>query len=322
VEIPILRHQLAVAQRRNPHLARKLTWTDRAWLALLAGILPRNQLRTIRLIVTPDTALRWHRHLLRRRRALRSRPKRPGRPPTPRTIRALILRLAKENPSWGYRRIHGEPAGLGISLAPSTAWEVLKNAGIDPTPLRDSGPTWATFLRSQAEAILACDFVVIDLLDGSKAYVLAVIEHATRRVRVLGARLHPTTDWIVQQARNILMDLDNAGATMKYLIHDRDASFSAAFDAVFSAAGIETIRTGIHAPRQNSIDHGTLVPQSPCRAHRPHADLEPDPPDAAAPRERGALQPASSTSGDGPDRTPEATTRQRDRPRHFPNPPT
>jgi putative transposase len=253
VEILILRHQLAVAQRRNPHLARKLSWADRAWLALLAGILPRNQLRTIRLIVAPDTILRWHRHLLRRRWALRSRPKRPGRPPTPRNIRALILRLAKENPSWGYRRIHGELAGLGIRLPPSTVWEVLKNAGIDPAPLRDSGPTWAAFLRSQAEAILACDFVVIDLLDGSKAYVLAVIEHATRRVRVLGATLHPTTDWIVQQARNLLMDLDDAETTMKYLIHDRDASFSAAFDAVFSATGIETIRTGIHAPRQNSI---------------------------------------------------------------------
>jgi transposase InsO family protein len=130
---------------------------------------------------------------------------------------------------------------------------VLKAAGIDSAPTRDTGPTWATFLRSQAEAILACDVVVIDLLDGSKAYVLAVIEHASRRVRILGATLHPGTDWIVQQARNMLMGLDEAGTTVRYLIHDRDASFSAAFDAVFTAAGIEVVRTGIHAPRQNSV---------------------------------------------------------------------
>ncbi|WP_190276713.1 integrase core domain-containing protein [Catenulispora acidiphila] len=132
---------------------------------------------------------------------------------------------------------------------------MLKNAGIEPAPTRDTGPTWATFLRNQAEAILACDFVVIDLLDGSKAYLLVVIEHATRRVRFLDTTLHPTTDWIVQQARNLLMDLDDSGTTVKYLIHDHDhdASFSAVFDAVFTAAGMEVIRTGIHVPRQNSI---------------------------------------------------------------------
>ena len=253
VEILILRHQLAVAQRRDPRLAYKLTWSDQAWLTLLAGLLPHHRLSQIRLIVTPGTLLRWHRDLLRRRWARRSRRKRPGRPPTRRNIKALILRLAKENPNWGYRRIHGELAGLGIRLAASTMWEVLKNAGIDTAPTRDTGPTWATFLRTQAEAILACDFVVIDLLDGSKAYVLAVIKHATRRIRVLGATLHPTTAWGVQQARKLLMDLDEARTTMKYLIHDRAASFSAAFEAVFTGAGIEVIHTAIRAPRQNSI---------------------------------------------------------------------
>lgn len=168
-------------------------------------------------------------------------------------IKTFILRLAKENPGWGYRRIHGELACLGIRLAPSAVWETLKTAGINPAPPRDTGPTWAAFLRSQASAILACDFVVIDLLDGSKAYALAVIEHAIRRVGVLGATLHRTADWIVQQARNLLMDLDDAGTTVKYMIHDRDASFSTVFDAVFPAAGIEVIRTGVRSPRQNSI---------------------------------------------------------------------
>jgi putative transposase len=101
--------------------------------------------------------------------------------------------------------------------------------------------------------LLACDFVVVDLIDGSKAYVLAVIEHATRRIRVLGATLHPTSDWVVQQARNVVMDLEDAGLRVKFLLHDRDASFGAAFDAVFATAGIEVIRTGVRAPRQNSI---------------------------------------------------------------------
>src|SRR5947209_9143122 len=252
VEILMLRHQLAVAQRRDPRLVRKLTWADRAWLVLLAGLLPATRLSRIRLIVTPGTLLGWHRDLLRRRWARRSR-RRPGRPATHRNIKALVLRLAKENPSWGYRRIHGELADLGIRLAPSTVWEILKAAGVDPAPSRDTGPTWAEFLRSQAEAIVACDFVVVDLIDGSKAYVLAVIEHATRRVRILGATLHPTSDWVVQQARNVVMDLQDTGLRAKFLIHDRDASFGAAFDAVFTTAGIEVIRTGVRAPRQNSI---------------------------------------------------------------------
>nr|WP_194897288.1 integrase core domain-containing protein [Catenulispora pinisilvae] len=252
VEILMLRHQLAVAQRRDPRVARKLTWTDRAWLVLLARLLPTDRVPRLRLIVTPATLLRWHRDLLRRRWARRSR-RRAGRPPTHRNIKALVLRMARENPGWGYRRIHGELAGLGIKIAASTVWEILKGAGVEPAPTRDTGPSWAAFLRSQAEAIIACDFVVVDLLDGSKAYVLTVIEHATRRVRVLGATFHPTADWVTQQARNLLMDLDDAGARLKYLIHDRDASFGAAFDAVFTAAGIDVIRTGIRAPRQNAI---------------------------------------------------------------------
>ncbi|MEY9889946.1 transposase [Catenulispora sp. MAP5-51] len=191
VEILMLRHQLAVAQRRDPRLSRKLNWVDRAWLVLLAGLLPNDRLARIPLIVTPGTLLRWHRDLLRRRWARRSR-RRPGRPTTHRNVRALVLRMARENRAWGYRRSHGELAGLGIKVAASTVWEILKAAGVDPAPDRDTGPTWEAFLRSQAEAIIACDFVVVDLLNGSKTYVLAMIEHANRRVRVLGATFHPT----------------------------------------------------------------------------------------------------------------------------------
>ena len=107
-----------------------------------------------------------------------------GRPATRQNIRALVLRLARDNPEWGYRRIHGELAGLGVVVAASTVWEILKTSGIDPAPRR-TGPTWPQFLRAQADAILACGFFTADLLNGTRAYVLAVIEHATRRIRIL-----------------------------------------------------------------------------------------------------------------------------------------
>jgi putative transposase len=167
-----------------------LTWPDQAWLALLVGTVPAERLAALRLIVTPATILRWHRYIVRRRWARRSRRGRSGRPPVRRDVRSVVLSLARENESWGYRRIHGELAGLGIAVAPSTVWQILKDAGISPAPRRD-GPGWAEFLRSQAQGILALDFFTADLLNGTKVYVLAVIEHGTRRIRILGATEHP-----------------------------------------------------------------------------------------------------------------------------------
>jgi hypothetical protein len=136
IEILALRHQLAVLQHRRVDKPR-LTPPDRAFLAALLHKIPRPTLRQLHLIVSPDTVLRWHRDLLRRRHASASRPKRPGRRPTVRSIRALVLRLAHHNPSWGYRRIHGELAILGLKVAPSTFWEILKIHGIQPAPHRD-----------------------------------------------------------------------------------------------------------------------------------------------------------------------------------------
>ncbi len=225
---------------------------DRAWLALLAGTVPAERLAAMRLIVTPGTILRWQRGIVRRRRSRRSRRVRSGRPATHRTVRSAVLRLARENESWGYRRIHGELAGLAIIVAPSTVWQILKDAGISPAPRRD-GPGWAAFLRSQAQGILALDFFTADLLNGTKACVLAVIEHGTRRIRILGATEHPVQSWVVQQARNLLMDLEDAGTGVKVVLHDRDASFTAAFDAVFRAAGARVVRCAVQAPRMNSI---------------------------------------------------------------------
>src|SRR5216683_1519772 len=215
-EILILRHHLAVLQRRQPHRP-SLNWADRALLATLLGVIPKARRHGLRLLVTPDTIMRWHRDIIRRRGAARSMRGKSGRPATRRNIKALVLRLARENPGWGYRRIHGELAGLGVKVAASTAWEILKDAGIDPAPRR-TGPTWQQFLRFQAEAILACDFFSIDLLNGTQAYVLTVIEHATRRIRILGVTLHPTREWTAQQARNLIMDLDDQAHQVKFMI--------------------------------------------------------------------------------------------------------
>jgi putative transposase len=191
-EILMLRHQLAVAQRERPQAQSRLTWPDRAWLALLAGTLPNERLAAMRLIVTPGTILRWHREILRRRWARLSRRGRSGRPPVRRDVGSVVLRLARENESWGYRRIHGELARLGITVAPSTVWQILKGARIGPAPRRD-GPGWAGFLRSQAQQILALDFFTTGPLNGTKVHVLAVIGHGTRRIRILGATEHPSS---------------------------------------------------------------------------------------------------------------------------------
>ncbi|MGI8448205.1 MAG: hypothetical protein ACR2MP_13695, partial [Streptosporangiaceae bacterium] len=200
----ILRHQLTVLQRRQG-CRPKLTWADRALLATLLSVIPKARRQALRLLITPDTILRWHRDIVRRRWAARSVRGKTGRPATRRNIRALVLRLARENPSWGYRRIHGELACLGVKAAPSTVWEILKNAGIDPAPRR-TGPTWSQLLRSQAGAILACDLFTADLPGGTQAYVLVVIEHPSKRIRILGVTLHPTGEWTAQQARNLIMD--------------------------------------------------------------------------------------------------------------------
>lgn len=225
---------------------------DRAFLAALLHRLPPEVLRRLRLLVRPDTILRWHRDLLARRHAAQSRPKRPGRPRTVRSVRALVLRLAKENPRWGYRRIHGELLVLGIKVAASTVWEMLKQAGIDPAPER-ARSTWADFLRSQADALLACDFFETITLSGARMYVLVVIEHAQRRIRVLGATAHPTTSWVTQAARNLVMDLEDTGCRARFLIRDRDGKFPRGFDTVLTDAGIEVVLSGVRIPRMNSI---------------------------------------------------------------------
>jgi putative transposase len=251
-EILALRHQIMVLERRLRGEKVRFTPADRAFLAALLHRLPRAVLRGIRLLVRPETVLRWHRGLIARRHARVSRPKRVGRPPTVRSIRVLVLRLARENSSWGYRRIHGELLVLGIKVAASTVWQILKDAGIDPAPERSSD-SWATFLRSQAEAILAADFFEAVTLTGTRMYVLAVIEHATRRIRILGATAHPTAAWVTQAARNLAMDLQDAGCRARFLIRDRDGRYPALFDTILADTGITVVLSGVQMPRMNAI---------------------------------------------------------------------
>src|SRR5690349_1578211 len=232
-EILILRHQVAVLQRQVK--TPRLSWADRAVLAALARLVPSGQLRQLRLIISPGTLLRWHAHLVRRcwtypRRA-------PGRPRAASAMRALILEMARDNPGWGYRRIHGELAGLGYKLAPSTVRRILKDAGTDPGPRR-SGQSWRAFLDAQAKTILAADFFHVDTVLLRRLYVLFFIEHGTRRVHLAGITANPTGEWVTQQARNLLMNLGDQADGVKFLIRDRDVKFTAAFDAVLTAAGV------------------------------------------------------------------------------------
>jgi transposase len=242
VEIAVLRHQIEVLRRQvsRPELAP----ADRAVLALLARLLPRA--RWSAFVVTPSTLLRWHRELVRRRW---TSPK-LGRPPIGEEVSDVVVRVARENPRWGYLRIVGELRHLGIRISPSTVQRILRRAGLGPAPRR-SGPTWSTFLRAQAHEVLACDFFSVEAVWLRRIYVLFFIELGSRRVHVAGITTHPNGAWVTQQARNLTMSHDLT--SMRLLIRDRDAKFTRSFDDVFRAENMRVIRTPPRAPRANAF---------------------------------------------------------------------
>ena len=297
VEILVLRHQLAVLRR---HAGRpRFDDADRAVLAALGRVLPRPRWHAF--LVQPATLLRWQRRAVARRWTY---PRRPGRPPTAAGIARLVVRLARENPQWGYRRIQCELVGLGLGVAPSTVWSILRRHAIDPAPRR-SGPSWSQFLHAQAKGVLACDFLTVDTVFLRRLYVLIFVEVATRRVHLGGMTTNPTGPWVTQRAR----ELADRFSGFRFLIRDRDAKFSASFDVVFAAEGINVIRTPIGAPQANAICErvmGTLRRECLDRVlifgrrhleailteylrhyngHRPHRSLGQQPPDGGSRRQ-------------------------------------
>jgi putative transposase len=247
-ELLVLRHENAVL-RRNAGPVRYEP-ADRAWFAALTRFIPRKRWAEV-FPVTPATLMAWHRRLAARKYDTSKRRK-PGRPATVRSIARLTVRLANENPLWGYRRIHGELTKLGLTVAASTVYEILRSAGIDPAPRRD-GPTWRQFLHAQAPGILAADFMHVDTVALTRLYVLVFIEHGTRRMHLGGITAHPTGAWTLQQARNLSLDLGERLTSFRFLIRDRGSNFTASFDAVFQATGTTIVRTAVQAPRMNAL---------------------------------------------------------------------
>jgi putative transposase len=266
-------------------------------LAALGQLLPRR--RRCSFLVQPATLLSWHRDLVRRRWTYAGR--RPGRPPLPPQMQALILRLAAENPTWGYKRIQGELVATGMPLSASSVWNILHRHGIEPAPRRTS-VSWREFLRQQAAAILECDFFTVETLWLRRFYVLFFIELSRRRVYLAGITANPDGAWVVQQARNLTMTLAEQKHRHRILIRDRDSKFTAAFDEIFRSEGVKVIKAPIAAPRAKAhaerwvgsvrrecLDRILIVSRRQLETvlreyvayyntHRPHRSLEQQPP--------------------------------------------
>src|SRR5947207_400245 len=309
IEILVLRHQLRLLERQvgRPQLRP----ADRALLAAFSRVLPRRACAS--LLVTPARLLRWHRELVARRWTYPHR--RPGRPGTPLEVRELVLRLARENPGWGYRRIQGELLGLGIKVAASTVWEILRREGIEPAPRRLES-SWAEFLRRQAASILECDFLTVDTVFLKRFYILFVSELQSRRVHPAGITANPDGAWVTQQARNLLMRLDDEGVRARFLIRDRDSKFTRDFDEVFRSQGIRLIKAPVRAPqaraqaersigslRRECLDRLLIVSgrhlervvrvyAQHYNGHRPHRALAQRPPIATQPPANGEQVPS------------------------------
>ncbi len=246
VEILVLRHELAVLRRQYP--SPRLQPTDRALLAALSRMLPRARWPVF--LVRPETLLRWHRRMVRRHWTYPTTS--TDRRPISEQVQQLIVRLARENPQWGYQRIHGEILRLGFRVSASSIRRVLRAHGLDPAPRRAS-TTWRSFLRQQAAGVIACDFFTVDTVWLRRLHVLFFIELGSRRVHLGGVTDHPTGHWVAQQARNLVVSLGERAGAWKFLIRDRDAKFTRAFDDVWRSTGSEVICTPVQAPNAKAL---------------------------------------------------------------------
>jgi putative transposase len=290
IELLVLRHQVKVLQRqvKRPRLNR----LDRVLLAAASRALTRSSWSSF--VVRPETLLRWHRELSKKKWTYR-RTGHPGRPPIEPAVRDLIIRLGRENPRWGYQRIRGELLKLDIRISATTVRTILLRHGLDPAPRR-AGPTWTEFLRSQAAGILATDFFTVETIRLKTLYVLFFIELSTRRVHLAGVTAHPDSAWVTQQARNLAIDERLSG--VRFLLRDRDAKFSGPFDAVLRTEGVRVIRTPIRAPRANAFAERFVQDRAP-RVHGPRPDLRSRAPRASARGVRRSLRGGETTSGTG-----------------------
>jgi len=247
IEVLVLRHQVEVLHRLYPR--PRFEPADRAWLAALSRLLPRRRWSQV-FLVRPETVLRWHSRHVARRWTYPNEPK--GRPPIPDELAQLIVRLASENPTWGYERVRGELLGLGHRVAGSTIHKVLRQHHLDPAPRRASR-TWRAFLCQQAASIVACDFFAVDTISVRRLYVLFFIHHQSRRVFVAGVTTNPTRAWVTQPARNVSGKLAEVGLRARFVIRDRDGKFGPEFDTVWGADGAAVVRTPVQAPNANAI---------------------------------------------------------------------
>jgi putative transposase len=298
LEILVLRHELSILRRQAGR--PRFEAHDRLLLAALSRVLPRHSWSAF--LVRPETLLRWHRRMVARRWTYPHR--RPGRPPIGREVRELVLRLARENPSWGYLRIVGELRKLGVVLSSTSVRNILAGSGLPPAPRRDS-QSWRSFLRAHGESILACDFFTIDTIWLQRLYVLVFLSIGSRRIEYFACTSNPNTAWMLQQARNLLIELDDRDRRVRFLIHDRDAKFPRAFDAFVASEKIKVIRTPLQAPNANAhmerwvgtvrrecldrllilgrrqLEHVLRVYVRHYNRQRPHRALELSPPEAS-----------------------------------------
>jgi transposase InsO family protein len=306
LEIVVLRHELAVLRRQAGR--PELLSADRVFLAAASRLLPRASWRSF--VVTPATLIRWHRRLVARRWTY---PGRVGRPPIGGEIRELVLRLAGENPRWGYQRIAGELRGLGCAVSATTVRKLLREAGLGPVGER-AGLSWREFLRTQAHSMIAVDFFTVETVWLRRLYVLFFIELGSRRVHFAGCTQNPSGAWVTQQARQLSWILALRSTPVRFLIRDRDSRYTRDFDIGFQSEGVEIVRTPVRAPRANAIaERFVRTARSECldwllilnrrhlervlsvfvqhyNGHRPHRALNLTPPDAQQP----TLRPASS----------------------------